>query len=55
MIASLRGKLVRVDGERAVDELGGLGLEVLASGRTLGSLVPHVGEEVSLYTYLNVR
>lgn len=55
MIASVRGKLLRVDGERAVVELGGLGLEVLASGRTLGSLVPHVGEEVSLYTYLNVR
>lgn len=55
MIASLRGTLVRVDGERAVVELGGLGLEVLASGRTLASLVPHVGEEVSLYTYLNVR
>jgi Holliday junction DNA helicase RuvA len=55
VIASVRGKLVSLDGERAVVELGGLGLEVLASGRTLGSLVPHVGEEVSLFTYLNVR
>jgi len=55
VIASVRGKLVGLDGERAVVELGGLGLEVLASGRTLGSLVPHVGEEVSLFTYLNVR
>jgi Holliday junction DNA helicase RuvA len=55
VIASVRGTLVRVDGERAVVELGGLGLEVLASGRTLGSLVPHMGEQVSLYTYLNVR
>ena len=55
MIASVRGKLVSLDGERAVIELGGLGLEVLASGRTLGSLAPHVGEEVSLFTYLNVR
>ena len=55
MIASVRGKLVSLDGERAVIELGGLGLEVLASGRTLGSLGPHVGEEVSLFTYLNVR
>jgi Holliday junction DNA helicase RuvA len=55
VIASVRGKLISLDGERAVVELGGLGLEVLASGRTLGSLVPHVGEEVSLFTYLNVR
>jgi Holliday junction DNA helicase RuvA len=55
VIASVRGKLVSLDGERAVVELGGLGLEVLASGRTLGSLGPHVGEEVSLFTYLNVR
>jgi Holliday junction DNA helicase RuvA len=47
--------LVQVDGERALVEVGGLGLEVLASGRTLGSLVPHVGAEVSLHTYLNVR
>ena len=55
MIASVRGTLVMVDGERAVIEVGGLGLEVLASSRTLGSLSPHRGEEVSLYTYLNVR
>ncbi len=55
MIASVRGRLALVDGERAVIEVGGLGLEVLASGRTLGSLVPHVGEEVGLLTYLNVR
>jgi holliday junction DNA helicase RuvA len=55
VIASVRGTLVMVDGERAVIEVGGLGIEVLASSRTLGSLSPHRGEEVSLYTYLNVR
>jgi Holliday junction DNA helicase RuvA len=55
MIASVRGTLVMVDGERAVIEIGGLGLEVLASSRTLGGLSPRRGEEVSLYTYLNVR
>ena len=36
-------------------EVGGLGLEVLASSRTLSSISPHLGEEVSLHTYLNVR
>lgn len=55
MIASVRGTLAMLDGERAVIEVGGLGLEVLASSRTLGSLSLHRGEEVSLYTYLNVR
>jgi len=55
VIATVRGKLAMIDGERAVIEVGGLGLEVLASSRTLGSLSPHRGEEVSLYTYLNVR
>jgi len=55
VIASVRGTLAMLDGERAVIEVGGLGLEVLASSRTLGSLSPHRGEEVSLFTYLNVR
>jgi Holliday junction DNA helicase RuvA len=55
VIASVRGTLLMVDGERAVIEIGGLGLEVLASSRTLGNLSPHRGEEVSLTTYLNVR
>ena len=55
MIASVRGTLAAVDGERAVIDVGGMGLEVLASGRTLSSLVPHLGDQVSLFTYLNVR
>jgi Holliday junction resolvasome RuvABC DNA-binding subunit len=38
MIASIRGKLQLLDGEHAVLEVGGLGIEVLASGRTLGGL-----------------
>jgi Holliday junction DNA helicase RuvA len=55
VIASVRGTLIRVDGERAVVEVGGLGIEVLASGRTLSSLAPRLHEEVSLHTYLHVR
>jgi holliday junction DNA helicase RuvA len=55
MIASVRGKLLQVDGERAVVEVGGLGLEVLASGRTLASLTGSLGKDVSLHTYLHVR
>jgi Holliday junction DNA helicase RuvA len=55
VIASVRGKLRLVDGERAGVEVGGLGLEVLASGRTLATLSGKVGDEVSLHTYLHVR
>jgi Holliday junction DNA helicase RuvA len=55
MIASIRGKLRSVNGDHAVLELGGLGIEVLASGRTLGGLSGRLGEEVSLHTYLHVR
>ena len=55
MIASLRGKLLLVDGEHAIVEVGGLGLEVLASARTLGGLSGHLGDEVRLDTYLHVR
>jgi Holliday junction DNA helicase RuvA len=55
VIATVRGGLRLVDGEHAVVEVGGLGLDVLASARTLGGLSGHIGEEVSLHTYLHVR
>jgi holliday junction DNA helicase RuvA len=55
MIASIRGKLELVDGEHAVVQVGGLGIEVLASGRTLGGLAGRLHEEVGLHTYLHVR
>jgi Holliday junction DNA helicase RuvA len=55
VIASLRGRLLLLDGEHAVVEVGGLGLEVLASSRTLGGLSGHLGDEVRLDTYLHVR
>lgn len=55
MIASIRGTLRLVDAERAVVEVGGLGVEVLASGRTLGTLSGRLGDEVDLVTYLHVR
>jgi holliday junction DNA helicase RuvA len=55
VIASLRGTLLQVDGERAVVEIGGLGVEVMASGRTLTALAGQLGSEVRLVTYLQVR
>ncbi len=55
MIAAVRGTLRLVDADHAVVEVSGLGLEVLASGRTLGGLNGKIGDEVSLQTYLHVR
>lgn len=55
MIASVRGTLVGMDGDRVVVDVGGVGLDILASGRTLGDLAPRLGEEIRLYTHLNVR
>jgi len=55
VIASVRGRLLAVDGERAVVEVGGLGVEVLASARTLAGVAGRVGEEVAFHTYLHVR
>jgi holliday junction DNA helicase RuvA len=55
LIAAIRGKLQSVDGERAVIDVGGLGIEVLAAARTLSGLTGRLGEEVSLCTYLLVR
>jgi Holliday junction DNA helicase RuvA len=55
VIAAVRGRLQLIDGERAVIEVGGLGLEVLASARTLAALAGMLGQEVGLFTYLLVR
>lgn len=55
MIASVRGKVLHVDGERAVVEVGGLGIEVFAAGPTLSALSRQLDEETRLHTYLHVR
>jgi len=55
VIASIRGPVLAVDGDRAVIEVGGLGLEVMAAGPTLSALPRQTGEVVQLHTYLHVR
>ena len=56
MIAYIRGRLEYVDLEEgmAVLETGGIGYQILLSGRDL-ELLPSTGEEVRLYIYLQVR
>jgi Holliday junction DNA helicase RuvA len=55
VIASVKGTVLAADGERAVIEVGGIGLEVLAAGPTLSALSRQVGDEARLHTYLHVR
>lgn len=56
MIAYIRGTLAYAEPEEgmAVLECGGIGYQMLLSGRDL-ELLPEAGEEVRLYTYLQVR
>lgn len=55
MIASVRGTVLQVEGERAVIEVGGLGVEIYAATRTLSALAGQLGQQVTVQTYLQVR
>jgi Holliday junction DNA helicase RuvA len=55
MIARLRGRVAAVDADRAIIEVGGLGLAVNASARDLARLSGLVGKDAQLSTYLHVR
>lgn len=54
MIYSLRGTLTHTEAGAAVVECGGVGYRCLTTANTLRAL-PKAGEEVFLYTHLNVR
>ena len=54
MIWSLRGTLICVDGNSFVVECGGVGYRCMAPLGTISSLPPK-GNEVFVYTYMNVR
>lgn len=54
MISYLRGELAAVEEEKAVIDVGGVGYGVFMPKQAL-SLLPAVGNEIKIYTYLNVR
>lgn len=54
MISFLRGELAAVEEDKAVIDVGGVGYGVFMSGQAL-SLLPPVGNEVKIYTHLNVK
>lgn len=54
MYAYIKGILTDMEAESVVVEAGGIGYNIYTTGQTFDYL-PSIGEEVKLYTYLNVR
>lgn len=54
MYAYIRGILTDMEEDHVVVETGGIGYNIYTPGQTFEYL-PSIGEEVKLYTYLNVR
>ena len=54
MISYVRGELAAVEPQKAIVDVGGVGYGVYMSQQAL-SLLPQPGNEVKLYTYLNVK
>lgn len=54
MYAYIKGILAELEEDRIVVETGGIGYNIFTPGQTFQYL-PSIGEEVKIYTYLNVR
>lgn len=54
MISYIRGELAAIDAQKAIVDVGGVGYGVFMPQQAL-SLLPPPGNEVKLYTYLNVK
>ena len=54
MISYVRGELAAVEPQKAIVDVGGVGYGVYMSQQAL-SVLPQPGNEVKLYTYLNVK
>ncbi len=54
MIQYIRGELASVESDRIVVDVGGVGYGIFMSPDTF-ALLPPLGEEVKIYTYLNVK
>lgn len=54
MLATLRGKLLFNDTNSVIIECGGVGFKCFITKKTL-SVIPKIGEELFLYTYLSVK
>lgn len=54
MISYIRGELVSLEEDKVIVDVGGVGYGIFMPGQMMG-LLPPVGREVKLHTYLNVK
>lgn len=54
MIAYIRGELAALEEDKAIVDVGGVGYGIYMSAQAM-SLLPPVGNEVKLHTYMNVK
>ena len=54
MITYIKGELILVEEDRIVVEVGGIGYSIFMPGQSM-TMLPRVGNEVKIHTYLNVR
>lgn len=54
MISYIRGELVSFEENKVIVDVGGVGYGIFMSAQAM-SLLPQAGNEVKLYTYLNVK
>lgn len=54
MISYIRGELAAIETDKVIIDVGGIGYGVFMPAKAMG-LLPRTGEEVKIYTYLNVR
>ena len=54
MISYIRGELVLIEEDKAIIDVNGVGFGIFMPAQTM-NLLPAIGEDVKLYTYMNVR
>lgn len=54
MISYIRGELIAIEDDKAIVDVNGVGFGIYMPSQSL-NLLPSVGEEVKIHTYMNVR
>nr|WP_317282109.1 Holliday junction branch migration protein RuvA [uncultured Sellimonas sp.] len=54
MISYIRGELADIEEDKIIIDVGGVGYGIFMPGQTMSRL-PGIGQEVKVYTYLNVK
>lgn len=54
MITYIKGELVAIEEEKVIVDVNGVGFGIFMPGQAM-SMLPAIGEEVKLHTYMNVR